>query len=144
VRGAEHKGLKLVTVSGFESLTGAGVTGVVDGHTVALGNLNLFEHQSVDPTDLPSIAEPARSQGQTVMYVAIDGKAAGLLGVSDPVKASTPQAVHDLHADGVEMVMLTGDNRSTATAVASTLGIGAEGRDYRATSGRGAYCRHGG
>jgi Cu+-exporting ATPase len=123
VRGAEQKGLTLAPVSGFRSITGAGVTGVVDGHTVALGNLKLFGHQSVDPADLPSIAEPARSQGQTVMYVAIDGKAAGLLGVRDPLKASSPQAVRDLHAEGVEMVMLTGDNRSTAAAVAGMLCI---------------------
>ncbi len=123
VRGAEQDGLKLVPASNFESITGAGVTGVVDGHTVALGNLNLLERLSVAPGDLASAAEPARSQGQTVMYVAIDGRPAGLLGVSDPVKASTPQAIRDLHAEGMEVVMLTGDNRTTAAAVAGTLGI---------------------
>jgi Cu+-exporting ATPase len=123
VRGAEQKGLKLAPVSNFESITGAGVTGVVDGHTVALGNLKLLERLSVAPADLASAVEPARSQGQTVMYVAIDGRTAGLLGVSDPVKASTPQAIRDLHAEGMELVMLTGDNRTTAAAVAGTLGI---------------------
>ena len=123
VRGAEQNGLKLVPASNFESITGAGVTGVVDGHTVALGNLKLLERLSVAPADLAWGAEPARSQGQTVMYVAIDGRTAGLLGVSDPVKASTPQAIRDLHAEGMELVMLTGDNRTTAAAVAGTLGI---------------------
>jgi Cu+-exporting ATPase len=123
VRGAGKKGLTLAPASNFESITGAGVTGVVDGHTVALGNPTLFERLSVAPADLASAAEPARAQGLTVMYVAIDGKAAGLLGVRDPVKASTPQAVRDLHAEGMETVMLTGDSRSTAAAVAGTLGI---------------------
>jgi len=123
VRGAEQNGLKLVPASNFESITGAGVTGVVDGHTVALGNLKLLERLSVAPADLAWATEPARSQGQTVMYVAIDGRTAGLLGVSDPVKASTPQAIRDLHAEGMELVMLTGDNRTTAAAVAGTLGI---------------------
>jgi Cu+-exporting ATPase len=123
VRGAERNGLKLAPVSGFESITGAGVIGVVGGHTVALGNLKLLERLSVSPADLALAAEPARSQGQTVMYVAIDGRTAGLLGVSDPVKASTPQAIRDLHAEGMELVMLTGDNHTTAAAVAGTLGI---------------------
>jgi Cu+-exporting ATPase len=123
VRGAERNGLKLAPVSGFESITGAGVIGVVGGHTVALGNLKLLERLSVTPADLALAAEPARSQGQTVMYVAIDGRTAGLLGVSDPVKASTPQAIRDLHAEGMELVMLTGDNHTTAAAVAGTLGI---------------------
>ncbi len=123
VRGAEERGVKLAPTNHFESITGQGVTGTVDGRAVALGNLRLFEALSVDPGELPAEAESARAQGQTVMYVAIDGKAAGLIGVADPIKASTPQAIRDLQAEGVKVVMLTGDNRTTAMAVAEKLGI---------------------
>ena len=123
VRGAEERGIKLAPTDRFESMTGQGVTGTIDGRAVALGNLKLFEALSVDPGELPAEAESGRAQGQTVMFVAIDGNAAGLIGVADPIKASTPQAIRDLHAEGVKVVMLTGDNRTTAQAVADKLGI---------------------
>ena len=123
VRGAEQKGLKLAPVRDFQSITGHGVTGVIDGRTVALGNLTLFERLSVALAELPRLAEPSRLRGQTTMYLAVDGKAAGFLGLADPVKESTPQAIRDLHAEGLKILMLTGDNRTTASAVADTLGI---------------------
>jgi len=113
----------LTAVSEFRSITGKGVTGTVEGRTVALGNLKLFEELHLDAGDLPARAETLRADGQTVMLLAIDGKAAGLIGVADPVKASTPDAIRALHEEGVQVIMLTGDNRITAEAVAKKLGI---------------------
>ena len=123
VRGAQEKGIVLAQVKDFHSLTGKGVTGDVDGHKVALGNLNLLESIGVDAGDLPQQADHLRAEGQTVMFLSIDGKAVGLLGVADPIKASTPEAIRDLHAEGIKVVMLTGDSRKTAEAVANKLGI---------------------
>lgn len=123
VRGAQERNIELATVENFESVTGKGVTGRVDGRSVALGNLKLFEALGIDPADLPQQAETQRAEGRTVMLLAIDGKAAGLLGVADPIKASTPDAIRALHDEGIEVVMLTGDSRRTAEAVARTLGI---------------------
>ncbi|MBL3527160.1 MAG: heavy metal translocating P-type ATPase [gamma proteobacterium endosymbiont of Lamellibrachia anaximandri] len=123
VRGAEERGISLAPTDRFESITGQGVRGNIDGRAVALGNLKLLETLSIDPGELPTEAESGRAQGQTVMFVAIDGKSAGLIGVADPIKASTPQAIRDLHAEGVKVVMLTGDNYTTAQAVADKLGI---------------------
>ncbi len=123
VNGAQEKSLTLVAVSDFRSFTGKGVTGVVEGHQVALGNLKLFEELHLDAGELVARADTLRSNGQTVMLLAIDGKAAGLLGVTDPVKDSTLEAVQALHAQGVQVIMLTGDNRTTAQAVARKLGI---------------------
>jgi len=123
VKGAEERKLALAQVEGFASHTGKGVSGMVASHTVALGNLKLFEHLRIDAGELPARAEALRAEGQTVMLLAIDGKAAGLLGVADPVKESTPEAVQALHAEGVQVIMLTGDNRATAEAVAKKLGI---------------------
>lgn len=88
-----------------------------------MGNLKLFEELRIDVGDLPIRAEALRNDGQTVMLLAIDGKAAGLIGVADPVKASTPDAIRALHDEGVQVIMLTGDNRITAEAVARKLGI---------------------
>ena len=99
------------------------MTGTVEGRAVALGNLKLFEELHIDAGDLPARAEALRSDGQTVMLLAIDGKAAGLIGVADPVKESTAEAIRALHAEGVQVIMLTGDNRITAEAVAKKLGI---------------------
>ena len=99
------------------------MTGTVEGRVVALGNLKLFEELQIDAGELPSRAEALRGDGQTVMLLAIDGKAAGLIGVADPVKASTPEAIRALHKEGVQVIMLTGDNRITAEAVAKKLGI---------------------
>ncbi len=123
VRGAEEKGISLLKTEDFASVTGKGVTGTVDGKSVALGNIKLLQEQSIDPGSLARQADNGRSEGQTVMFIAIDGKAAGLIGVADPVKDSTPEAIRDLHREGVKVVMLTGDNRTTAQAVASRLGI---------------------
>ncbi len=123
VRGAESRGLALVRVDDFQSVTGKGVTGTVEGHPLALGNPALLQSLEMDVTALLPQAEAGRLEGQTVMFVAIDGRPAGLIGVADPVKASTAEAIRDLHEEGVEVVMLTGDNRTTAEAVARTLGI---------------------
>jgi Cu+-exporting ATPase len=123
VSGAKDKDIALSPADDFESITGKGVTGTVEGRVVALGNIRLLESLGIEPAGLPQLAEAGRAQGQTVMFVAIDGKAAGLIGVADPIKDSTPEAIRDLQAEGVKVVMLTGDNRTTAEAVASMLGI---------------------
>jgi len=123
VGGAQEKGLSLAAVSDFRSYTGKGVTGTVEGHAVALGNLKLFEEMGIAPGELLARTDVLRGEGQTVMFLAIDGKAAGLLGVADPVKVSTPDAIRALHEEGVQVIMLTGDNRITAEAVAKKLGI---------------------
>lgn len=120
---AERK-LELAGVDGFESLTGKGVVGQIGSKRVALGNQTLMETLSIKlETSLSERAEKLRGEGQTVMLVAIDGQVAGLLGVADPIKASTPEAIRQLHADGLRIVMLTGDSRKTAEAVARELGI---------------------
>jgi Cu+-exporting ATPase len=123
VNGAQEKGITLTTVSEFRSVTGKGVTGTVEGRVVVLGNLKLFEELQIYANDLPVRAEALRSDGQTVMLLAIDGKAAGLIGVADPVKESTAEAIRALHEEGLQIIMLTGDNRITAEAVANKLGI---------------------
>ncbi len=123
VRGAEEKGISLAGTDHFESITGQGVTGSIEGRAVALGNLKLMQALAVDAQQLSTQADAARAEGQTVMLVAIDGKAAGLISVADPIKQSTPEAIRDLHAEGVRIVMLTGDNLATAQAVAGKLGI---------------------
>jgi Cu+-exporting ATPase len=123
VRGAEERGARPATASGFESITGKGVKGRIDGQIIVLGNRALMELSGVDIGDLATRAEALRRDGQTVMFVAIDGKLAGLLGVADPIKASTPEAIAVLHAAGIRIVMLTGDNETTAKAVANKLGI---------------------
>jgi Cu+-exporting ATPase len=123
VRGAEDRGITLSRTDDFESVTGKGVSGTVDGRIVALGNSLLLKDLSIDPGALPQQAEAGRAEGQTVMFVAIDGKAAGTVGVAEPIKDSTPEAIRDLHAEGVKVVMLTGDSRTTAEAVAGKLHI---------------------
>ncbi|MBI4523701.1 MAG: heavy metal translocating P-type ATPase [Deltaproteobacteria bacterium] len=123
VGGAEKRGLKLVDAREFRSITGKGVVGIVDGKRVALGNRKLLEELRVAPGDLWDQSEELRKDGQTVMYVVVDGAVAGLLSVADPVKQSTPEAISMLHADKIRIVMLTGDNRTTAEAVAKKLGI---------------------
>ena len=123
VNGAQEKSMAFATVSEFRSYTGKGVAGTVDGHAVVLGNIKLFEELHIASGELPARAEALRGDGQTVMLLAIDGKAAGLIGVADPVKASTPDAIRALHEEGVQVIMLTGDNRTTAEAVARKLGI---------------------
>jgi Cu+-exporting ATPase len=123
VSGAQERGVEPAATESFESVTGKGVKGRVDGRAVGLGNRNLFESMGIDPGDLSGKAEGLRKEGQTVMFVAVDGKAAGLLGVADPVKETTPEAIRQLHEEGIRIVMLTGDSRTTAEAVAGTLGI---------------------
>ncbi len=123
VRGAEDKAVGLSKADDFQSITGKGVTGTVDGHTVALGNIKLLQSLNIDVGDLPSRADQQRAEGHTVMLLAIDSKAAGLIGVADPIKESTPEAIRNLHQEGVQVVMLTGDNQTTANAVAAKLDI---------------------
>ena len=123
VRGAEDRGIKLAKTTGFESITGEGVRGEVDGERVALGNARLMQRLEIDFSELAAEADSGRVQGHTVMQVAIGDRAAGLIGVADQVKQSTPGAIRELHDEGIDIVMLTGDNRSTAEAVAQKLGI---------------------
>ncbi len=123
VSGAQDKNLSLATISGFRSYTGKGVAGTVEGSMVALGNLKLFEELGIAAGELAARADVLRNEGQTVMLLAVDGQAAGLLGVADPIKTSTPDAIRALHEQGVQVIMLTGDNRITAEAVAKKLGI---------------------
>ncbi|MDO8703682.1 MAG: heavy metal translocating P-type ATPase [Sulfuricaulis sp.] len=123
VRGAGDRKVNLVQVNDFQSVTGKGVTGKVEGHQVALGNFKLLESLGIDAGDLARRADSLRAEGQTVMLLAIDGKAAGLIGVADPIKETTPEAIRDLHAEGIHIVMLTGDSRKTAEAVAAKLDI---------------------
>jgi P-type Cu+ transporter len=124
VKGAEDRGVSLGvggSVEAFESLTGRGVRGRVGGHAVALGNQSLLAELHADAGALAAKAEALRTDGQTVMFVFVDGKIAGLLAVADPVKETTPEAIRQLHADGIRIVMLTGDSRTTADAVARKL-----------------------
>src|SRR6266508_3345320 len=123
VNGAQERGVQLVNATAFNSVTGKGVKGEVDGQQVALGNRALLDDLKIDPGDLATKAESLRADGQTVMFVVVDEKAAGLLGVADPIKESTPEAIRALHEEGIRIVMLTGDNRTTAEAVARKLGI---------------------
>lgn len=123
VEAAEANGLRLIQPDGFRSLTGRGVVGTVAGHEIAVGNERLFEELEIDAAELRSRAEELRRDGQTVVYVAVDGRAAGLLGISDPVKPEAATAIRDLQEAGVRVVMLTGDSEATAAAVARKLGI---------------------
>jgi Cu+-exporting ATPase len=123
VKGAEAKKLALTRVVEFISVTGKGVKGAVSGKQVAVGNAELFRDLSVDPGPLLDRAEALRKEGQTVMLVAVDGKAAGIVGVADPIKESTPDAIRELKAAGLKIIMVTGDNTTTAKAVADKLGI---------------------
>lgn len=123
VQGAELRKVTLKHADNFQSITGKGVTGRVDDHTVALGNLSLFQSLNIDARYLSQQADKHRSEGQTVMLLAIDGIAAGMLGVADPIKDSTPEAIRELHQEGIRIVMLTGDNQITAEAVARKLNI---------------------
>jgi Cu+-exporting ATPase len=123
VKGADEKGIAMTNVESFESITGKGVTGIVEGKKIWLGNRKLLDDAGIDPGKLSDKAETMRSDGQTVMFVAVDGKTAGLVGVADPIKETTPEAIAGLHKDGVKVVMLTGDNRTTAQAVAKKLGL---------------------
>jgi len=123
VSAAKERGLTLAAVADFQSVTGQGVIGRVDGHQVAVGNAALFASKNIAVDRLAVQADAMRQQAQTAMTVAIDGEAAGIIAVSDPVKASTQDALTALKQSGLRLVMLTGDNRTTAKAIAEALGI---------------------
>jgi Cu+-exporting ATPase len=123
VGGAKKRGLALAEVARFESVTGKGVRGEIEGRQVAIGNTKLLQDLCVDSLALAKRAEMLQTEGQTVMFMLIDGQPAGLVGVADPIKSSTYDAMQRLREQGVRVVMLTGDNRHTAQAVASKLGI---------------------
>ncbi len=123
VKGAEERHADLVNAEDFASVTGKGVTGQVDHQSVVLGNRRLLDDFGIDPAPVAASAETRRREGQTVMFVAVDGNAVGLLSVADPLKESTPEAIKQLQDDGLRIVMLTGDNRTTAEAVGRSLNI---------------------
>ena len=124
VKGAEARKLTLTDVQGFSSTTGKGVKGAIAGKQVAVGNTEMFRELGIDPAPpMLTQAETLRKEGQTVMMVAVDGKSAGLVSVSDPIKESTTDAIRELKAAGLKIIMVTGDNATTAKAVAEKLGI---------------------
>jgi P-type Cu+ transporter len=123
VKGAEDRSLVLPEVSNVQSVSGKGITGQVGGRMVAIGNKKLFADMNIGLGKLPERADTMRAEGQTVMFVAVDGKPAGLIGVADPIKESTIEAIQALHAAGLQVIMITGDSRATAEVVARKLGI---------------------
>jgi len=123
VAAAEARGLALAPVADFASITGKGVRGTIEGRQVLIGNAALLAESNVDLGGLADRAQALQAEGQTVMFAAVDGRTAGLVGVADPVKGSTPEAIRALREAGVKIVMLTGDNRRTAQAVAAKLGL---------------------
>jgi P-type Cu+ transporter len=123
VSGAQERGVELMGANAFASLTGKGVTGEVDSHRVALGNRALLDELKIEIEELGTRAESLRADGQTVMFVGVDGTLAGLVGVADPIKETTREAIKQLHQEGIRIVMLTGDSRTTAESVARKLNI---------------------
>jgi Cu+-exporting ATPase len=123
VEGAEASEVKMSTTTDFASITGKGVSGVVKGKNVLLGNRKLLDDFSVDPGKIADQAENMRKDGKTVMFVAVDNTIAGLVAVADPIKETTPEAIRQLHKENIRIVMLTGDNKATAEAVANKLDI---------------------
>ena len=123
VAGAEERGVPIGSTESFRSITGKGVVGRVDGKDVALGNLALLKELGVDPGELAERAESMRSDGRTAMFVVSEGRPAGVLAVADPIKETTSEAIRALHAEGLRIVMVTGDSKTTAAAVAKELGI---------------------
>ncbi len=123
VRGAEKRNVELVSTEDFQSVTGKGVIGMVDGRKIALGNVKLLQDIGIDVGDLPAKADALRGEGQTVMLLGVDGRPAGLIGVADPIKTTTPEAISFLHKENIRIVMLTGDSLKTAEAVANKLDI---------------------
>jgi P-type Cu+ transporter len=120
---AEKRGVRPATVSAFQSFTGMGVAGTVEGRKVVIGNAALLQRQGVAFGELDSLGEPLRRKARTVLLVAVDAQPAALIAVADPIKATTPQAISALRQSGLHLVILTGDNRATAEAIASELGI---------------------
>ncbi|NBX03762.1 MAG: copper-translocating P-type ATPase [Alphaproteobacteria bacterium] len=123
VKGAQDKGITLSAVQNFSSTTGKGVQGTVDGHNVALGNAAMLTSLGMNADSLVQAADQLRAKGQTAMFAAIDGKPAAIISVADPIKATTPEALKQLKAEGLHIVMLTGDSKATAKAIAEQLGI---------------------
>ncbi len=123
VKGAEGNGITLSPTNDFASITGKGISGKIDGHAVALGNAALLSTLGIDSAPLVAIAETLRAKGQTAMFAAIDGKAAAVISVADPIKATTAEALKQLKAEGLHIIMLTGDSKATAEAIAKQLGI---------------------
>ncbi len=123
VAGAEERGLSLSKTEQFEAITGKGVKGTVEGRAVALGNAKLIAEMGLDGGRSRETANERRDEGETVMFIAVEGKLAGLVSVADPVKETTAEALRALHAESLRIVMVTGDNERTAKAVASRLGI---------------------
>jgi Cu+-exporting ATPase len=123
VRAAKERNLDLSKVEEFDSPTGKGATGKVDGKTIVLGNSNFFTSLGIETQPLDEQGERLREDGSTVIHIAVDGRLAGLLAIADPVKPSTPDALKALAAERIKVIMLTGDNRTTANAVARKLGI---------------------
>ncbi|MBU2358164.1 MAG: heavy metal translocating P-type ATPase, partial [Alphaproteobacteria bacterium] len=123
VEGAEAQGAKRQEVTDFEAITGKGVRGKVSGRAVALGNSAMMKEMSLDTADADAKADTLRTDGKTAMFVAVDGMLAGIVAVADPIKDSTAQAIKELHAQGLRVIMATGDNERTAQAVAGRLGI---------------------
>ncbi|MEE8523468.1 MAG: copper-translocating P-type ATPase [Thermoanaerobaculia bacterium] len=123
VAGAEERGLELAAADDFESVTGQGVRGTVAGRKVALGNRRLMESSDISVDELAAVAEALRAEAKTAMFVAADGRLAGVLAVADPIKKTAPAAIEALRSEGLRIVMLTGDSRATAAAVAGELGI---------------------
>ncbi|MEP7084626.1 MAG: copper-translocating P-type ATPase, partial [Betaproteobacteria bacterium] len=120
---AAERGVALATVTGFESITGKGIRGDIEGQAVVLGNARLMQETAIDFSALEPAAQKLRELGQTVMLLGVGGRAAGFVGVADPIKASTAEAIAQLRAAGVRIVVLTGDNAATARAVANQLGL---------------------
>ncbi|PXX15141.1 Cu+-exporting ATPase [Nitrosomonas ureae] len=123
VAAAKERSIALIKATDFDSPTGKGVVGTVDGHRIVLGNTKFLAELNIDTRVLEAQADDLRQHGATVIFVAVDGATAGIVAIADPVKESTPAAIDALHADGIRIVMLTGDNRITAEAVARQLGI---------------------
>jgi Cu+-exporting ATPase len=123
VAGAEARHLNLLPASDFASITGQGVTGRVDGRAVALGNRELMAALQVDTSSLADAAEVLRREGATVLWASVDARLAALVSISDPIKDTTPEAIRALHLEGLQVVMVTGDSRQTAEAIAARLGI---------------------
>ena len=123
VASAKQRGIDIKDVTDFSSVTGKGVTGAIDGQKVAVGNAKLLHDLGLASADLERQAEELRRDGATAMFVTVDGRAAGIIAVADPIKATTRAALASLRADGIRIIMLTGDNRTTAAAVAAKLGI---------------------
>ena len=123
VAAAEQAGISIPESADFVSVTGMGAEGTVDGRNIRLGNRAMMEAADIDVSDADTAAEKARAAGQTVLFLAVDGKLAATLCLADPVKDSAPDALNRLRADGIRIVMATGDNQATAQSVAETLGI---------------------